>query len=213
MKNAVNIKTFTDMKTLRLLLLISLFTAALTGCDKDDEDDRLLGSDPCPNTTCQNGGTLITSNCSCDCPTGFIGTNCQNQITPTSFTLTRIDVTEWPYLDNNSEYWDADNSAPYPRVEINLGTSPFLHSGHFQNPSAESILSYGSSNDPNNFPRTLNVNTTYDFRVYDNDPLNSDDLMLNSQFKLLDFSNGLPSVVTFFYSSGWEFKLHGTWNF
>ncbi|MGB6034788.1 MAG: hypothetical protein WBG42_00870 [Cryomorphaceae bacterium] len=196
------------MKNLKLSFLVSLMIILFAGCEKDDDDDSPQGC----TIICQNGGTVASSNCSCNCPAGFTGANCQNQNTPTSFTLTRIDVTDWPYFDGNL-YWDSDNSAPDPRVEINLGTSPFLHSGHFENPSAGSILSYGSSNDPDNFPRTLNVNTTYDFRVYDNDPLNSDDLMLNSQFKLLDYSNGLPSVITFFYSSGWEFKLYGTWNF
>lgn len=188
-------------------LVISLFV--ISGCEKDDDDDRLLGHSGGCNISCQNGGSVDFSDCTCDCPSGFSGSSCQNEMVPSTFRLTRIEITQWPFFNQN-DYWDSDLTAPDPRVEINLGTSPFLHTGTILNPPSGATLYYGTANDPTNFPQVLNVNTTYDFRVYDRDG-NQSDLMLNSQFKLADFSSGLPTTLSLSTDSEWSFKFYGDW--
>jgi hypothetical protein len=42
----------------------------LTSCTKDDT---------CPSVSCQNGGTINESDCSCDCPPEYTGTNCETE--------------------------------------------------------------------------------------------------------------------------------------
>ncbi len=49
----------------------------LASCDEDD-DSRFFGS-PC-NITCQNGGSVNSSNCTCNCPAGFTGQFCEEAV-------------------------------------------------------------------------------------------------------------------------------------
>lgn len=65
------------MKTPAITSIISLLisTAVMTGCDPDHDDNP----GPTCTITCLNGGS-VTSNCECDCPAGFTGSDCS---TPT----------------------------------------------------------------------------------------------------------------------------------
>jgi len=58
------------MKKFIILLLIT--PLIFSGCVED----------PCENTICLNGGIEVDNGitCSCDCPSGFEGANCQNVV-------------------------------------------------------------------------------------------------------------------------------------
>lgn len=63
--------------TIHLLCLGTLL--ALSACKKEERQEPSILS--C-TISCQNGGT-VTSDCACDCPPGYSGTNCQIVLGPT----------------------------------------------------------------------------------------------------------------------------------
>ena len=59
-----------QFKFLTLLLAVFSMTALNTSCELFEEDD------PCETVACENGGTCTDG--TCDCPEGYIGTNCES---------------------------------------------------------------------------------------------------------------------------------------
>jgi hypothetical protein len=63
---------------------------------------------PC-NDVCQNQGTFNVPTCSCDCPLGYKGTNCQIKATPLSIVIDTIIVNTFKMTDANGLAWDPLN--------------------------------------------------------------------------------------------------------
>ena len=84
----------TAMKPMHFLSSILLITViSLCSCLKD----------PCEGTSCQNGGVCMDG--SCNCPVGYTGSNCGQQVTPLKMKVTAISVTRFPGL-NDGLSWD-----------------------------------------------------------------------------------------------------------
>ncbi len=191
------------------LLLLGALTAAFSACKPDDDEYATPTSSPC-TISCQNGGT-VTSSCECDCPNGFYGTNCQNQQTPTKFRVSSLKLTNWPVEKSNGDPWDLGIGTavrPDIRVEWNVGTSDYVHTGYYSNCDINQDYTYNQSEW---FPFYLYMGTTYDFRFYDDDGA-TDDLMLNSSMNVGNHDNGLPSTL-YLTSGGFQFQVTGQWYF
>ncbi|MFN0213577.1 MAG: hypothetical protein ACKVT2_04925 [Saprospiraceae bacterium] len=80
------------------VLLMAFFMLSLAQCSKDNQDT------PCPNTTCNNGGT-VTANCECECPCWYSGSTCDNEKTPTRIDIDKIVITKFPPT-NGGAPWD-----------------------------------------------------------------------------------------------------------
>jgi hypothetical protein len=108
-------------------------------------------TDPCSNTTCQNGGTAVASgsSCSCDCADGFEGQNCETRtidklagnysssvdcevgaIMNSNFTITastsfvnRINF-GLSYFNNSCPIYSSDNHIAYATITGNTLTIP-----------------------------------------------------------------------------------------
>lgn len=204
-----NQRSITTMKTAHLLIIgLILFTAI--GCKPEDGDDRVT---PICTTTCQNGGT-ITAACECDCPSGFYGTNCQNQQTPSAFRVNQIVVTSWPATNNQGQIaypWDSNGTGPDIFFRFGLGTTPYVTTGYINNCQPGTALSYTAQNDPSHFPFALGCGTTYDLKIMDEDGT-QDQVMLDSSINVASYGNGLPTTIDL--STGdYTFKLHGVWLF
>jgi hypothetical protein len=59
---------------------------------------------PCANINCLNGGTC--ANGTCNCPTGFTGSNCGTQATPSKMRITKIEVLKFSATDASGAGWD-----------------------------------------------------------------------------------------------------------
>jgi hypothetical protein len=92
---------------MRKLFKISAFvllTLNFLGCSSDSSDD------PCVPITCLNNG-VSNSDCGCDCPQGYSGTNCSLEITPTKIKITKIRIKQFSNLNLDGFLWDGTNRA------------------------------------------------------------------------------------------------------
>ncbi len=87
------------LKSTVLLVII----AAVLSCSSDSSSE-------CIPITCLNGG-LSTADCGCDCPLGYSGENCSNQITPTKIIISKIRVSIFPNTDSGGNAWDLSSGA------------------------------------------------------------------------------------------------------
>jgi len=79
------------MKNLKSIIAICTVAVMIASCEKDDNAPLNSSSTSC-TTTCLNGGT-VNSNCGCDCPAGYTGTNCQTVVPPpVSYTAVNVNV-------------------------------------------------------------------------------------------------------------------------
>lgn len=92
---------------LTALLVVALVNG--TGCKKE-----------C-NTMCQNGGSLVEENCTCNCPGGFTGDLCQTRIMA-SCSLSGS-TTIWNSLDGQSYVNEAENELPAGHFLTGVGLS------------------------------------------------------------------------------------------
>jgi hypothetical protein len=74
-----------------ILFIISL--SLLSSCNKDE----------CSDIKCLNNGTCINGNC--ECPSGYSGIYCGNQIAPKKIKIIKIKITKFPTTDNGAG-WD-----------------------------------------------------------------------------------------------------------
>jgi hypothetical protein len=89
------------MKKLLINTVLVSILLLLTFSSCSSDSDSL-----CTPIPCLNGG-VSNSNCGCDCPQGYTGINCANQIQPTKIKITKIRVTSFPNLKPNGSNWDA----------------------------------------------------------------------------------------------------------
>ena len=64
-------------------------------CQKDD---------PCSNIICLNDG--FCANGICNCKEGYTGSDCSQEKTPSSITITAVTVTKWPATASGGGGWD-----------------------------------------------------------------------------------------------------------
>jgi len=85
------------MKPIKIFSSILFITvASLFSCLKD----------PCDGTSCLHGGYCMDG--SCNCPAGYTGEHCQDQVTPIKMKVQAITVTRFPGL-NDGLPWDAND--------------------------------------------------------------------------------------------------------
>lgn len=186
------------------LLIITACTWAFSSCNPDDDD---VASPSC-NTSCQNGGT-VAANCTCNCPNGFYGANCQNQQIPVRFIVTSIKLTSWPTHPSTGGNWDGGNGRPdiYFRFYYS-STIVQAQTGYVLDCLPNSTYIY---NNPG-FPFLMECGRTYPIEILDEDG-SFDQTMLNSYgIDIADFSSGLNTTIPL-YSGAFAFQLNGYWQF
>jgi len=173
---------------------------AFTGCKKD----------PCESVTCQNGGTC--NNGTCNCAPGFGGTFCDTEITPTTITVTKVVMDQFPPLDNGSDWDGALCGGANPDIYIELwdGSSYIYTSGVISDvvPGTQQTYTLG-------LPITINNPTgLHDLDLSDNDTggCAPDDFMGTLQFVPYQSGQGFPSTIRVYnLSAQIDVTLHVTY--
>lgn len=170
------------------LILLSILTATYFSCSSDD-------SDGCNTIICQNGGTFV--DCACECPQGFTGSDCSNQVIPTSISIDKVTVRLFPSLNGNGAQWD-DGIGNEVRPDL-----------YFQLINSQSTIIYDSpvfyenANVANDHVFNLgnpivitNFSQPYIVSLFDFDTVGQDDNMASDAFFIYEDGNGFPSVIS-----------------
>lgn len=194
------------MKKLLKISAFVLLALNFSGCSSDSSET------PCTPIACLNNG-VSNSDCGCDCPVGYSGTNCGTIVTPSKVIITKVVVKAFPNLNDSGFLWDGTNDADI-YIKFNNGTTDvYDHPTYLSNTTGGTILNYQFTLSPN--LQITNVNSLMFVELWDYDlgdiPANADDFMVSAPF--LPFNgNSFPSVLTVnSLTSQTTFELHLTY--
>ncbi len=154
-------------------------------------------------------GVISACNKDDTCPTGYTGSSCSTQITPSKIIVSKIEVIRFPATDANGAGWDLTSGADiYPEISYN-GSVVYTSSTYYTdaNPNSIYVFDLSPSFDVHN------PLSTYTIRLYDYDNLDADDYMGGITFTPYESSNNFPSVITIDAGGAVAFKLHLTYIF
>lgn len=184
------------MKKIKTVVMLMILSSILTtfSCTKEKDTPQPTPTPAPPTSTC---------------PTGYTGTNCVTQITPSKIRINKITVTRHPALDGGNT-WDLTSNADiYVTLTVSGAPSPFFTSGVYQD--ANSTLDYDFTN---GLPIDLIGPTlTYEIRLFDEDGTSVDDYMGGISFIPYSSTAGFPSIITIDGGGSVAFQLHVTYIF
>lgn len=175
------------------LFKISVFvflTLNFFGCSSDSSQNS------CTPIPCLNNG-VSNSNCGCDCPQGFGGSNCGTILQPSKVIISKIVVKSFSNLNSLGFLWDGTNGADI-YIKINSGTNVIYdHPTVFSNAVGGNNLNYQFVINPN--LQITNVNSPLIVSLWDYDlgdlPPSQDVNMASAAF--IPFNgNSFPSTIT-----------------
>ncbi len=182
------------MSRLAALLFFGILPIIIYSCQKDD-------ADPCAEIICLNGGTC--ANGQCNCPEGYTGSDCSQQVSPDKIRITRIEITRFPATDNGAG-WDL-TSGPDIYPEIFKGSSSIYRSTIFyQNADPSNVYSF----DLNPAVDLDEPRDQYIIRLYDYDDFDADDFMGGIIFTPYSADNGFPTIIDLDAGEAVAFRLH-----
>jgi hypothetical protein len=173
---------------------VLLFGMVILGsCNK--EEDKV----------CLNGGTNNSG--TCECKTGYTGSDCGTEKTPVSMTVTSIKLNKHPN-DDGGFYWDPFSGMPDIFLSINTGTtannSPYtstseeVQDAHTPTYTVNALFEY--------------INENYSIGLWDYDTADPNDYMGGINFKPSDYKSGFPSTINL-KSGSIDMTLNVKWNF
>jgi hypothetical protein len=167
----------------KYLIFLALLCVGISACKKDD---------PCENITCLNGGTC--ANGSCNCPTGYSGSDCSQQVKPTRINIQSITVTDFQPTDSNGAGWDVfDGADAYAVLSLNGNVIASNENSRIEDVT-NSPFSWSSL--PSGFEMD-DVTNQYQLSLYDyDDGLTADDFMGGIIFTPYNSTNGFPEKIT-----------------
>lgn len=186
------------MKKAYALLFVAFSLLTITSCTKKDK---------CETTICRNGGTCYDG--SCTCPTGYTGSDCSTQKTPTQILISKIVVTGFPATTSNGAGWDlTDGPDIFPRFFISntLAWSSTLHYSNCTN-------SYQYEFVPAQNIVITNTLAQCNVSLYDWDGVSADDPMTGRSFYPYSTTGGFPTTLNFTNIDGFKVTLYVSYVF
>jgi hypothetical protein len=180
----------------QFILLMSVCLLALSGCKKD----------ACETSNCQNGG--ICNDGRCDCPQGFYGSDCGQQITPQQIKISKIEVLKFPATDNGGG-WDLTSGPEiYPKI-LKDGTTIWTSSIYYEN--ADPSDTHQFSIDPS--IQITEPKDRYTIALYDYDGTTANDYMGGVTFTPYSSNNKFPSTIRLDAGGEVVFKIYVSYVF
>jgi len=194
----------------KLIKFSTVFILVLffSSCSSDSSDDG------CTPITCLNGG-ISNSNCGCDCPQGFTGSNCSTQMAPAKILISQIKVKNFPNKKPDGiTTWD---SFPLTPSFNNPDIFPFLTLGSislFQGAAFQDVISNGNGTDnftwiPSTPIQIVAINSQFTLVLYDEDAgIPGYEIMGGFNFNLYNSTGGFPTTLVLSNpSSPYRFEL------
>lgn len=178
------------MKKLSIILKLALIVITFLSCSKKDDDSN-KNSDPCAGIVCLNGGTCV--NGECDCPDGYSGPACGDQVTPTKIKITKVVVTRFPATDTGGAGWDL-TSGPDIYILIIKGSTLIWENQSFFIEDANPSLEYSFTPSTNVY--LYNPFDIFSVYLYDYDDFDADDVMGGFYFTPYSSTNNFPNMIT-----------------
>lgn len=176
--------------------LILLTTAACDKCDKPDI---------CEGITCLNGGTCVNGNC--DCPEGFGGSDCGEEIKPLSITVKKVTVKNFPPTDPNGGGWDADTGPDiYVKIERKNDDGTYT-SAYNTEQSKKDNADYKKQYSFSDNSTSLKPDFSYRILLYDSDINNPDQEMDKKSFSAYKVGDKFPNPIVVSAPKGTTFEL------
>jgi hypothetical protein len=186
------------MKISKLYIVI-LGILVTFGCTKE-KDTPAPAPVPAPTSTC---------------PTGYTGTNCATQITPSKIRITKVTVVKFPQFDGGSNWDIADigDSRPELFVQFSRGSSVLFSTGYFQDANYNQSYYWDAINTPTIFPYDILIPTSqHTISAYDYDT-GTNDFIGGFNFTPYSSSGGFPSTLVIQNGGSLEFRLDVTYIF
>jgi hypothetical protein len=166
-----------------------------------DDDDNVT-KDACEYITCLNGGSC--ANGECNCPEGYTGSDCSQQVTPTKIRIKQVDVTSFPATNDKGSGWDLTSAADI-YIKIYKDDTELYNSSTYIK-DAISSYKYEFELSPN--VDLLNPNDQYTIILYDYDSTSGDDYMGGIIFKPYSNTNSFPTTMNLDAGGGITMTLH-----
>ncbi len=162
---------------------ILLFSVGLSSCGKK-----------CTEGSCKNGGVCVDGEC--QCPPGFTGADCGDEITPKTIIPRKVKVTKVARTAASGREYDA---AEYPDVYVLIkeGTKVWVYTSTALNlqpgQTAEFDVDFLETTGPYFYP-----SGEYTVELWDNDQISGgqDELMGTGDFRAWTPGNGFPEWIT-----------------
>lgn len=186
------------MNSIKFFILTPLLIMIFVSCSKEKDP-------PQPKNSSSGGGTST-------CNSGYTGTNCTTQITPSAIRVNKVVVTKFTQYDGGSNWdvLDVGDSRPDLYITLSLGPSILLTSNYFQDVNYFQNYTFNSSG---KFPFDIVVPTSqFTIRAYDYDS-GTDDFMGGVIFTPYYNTNNFPTVITLDAGGSVAFQLHVSYYF
>lgn len=170
------------------LTFLSIVFLAFLGCSSS--------SDSCETIACKNGGVFV--DCECECPQGFKGIDCSEQIEPKSITITKATVKAFPIQQSNGDNWDFDLITPnneLPDVYITIQNSTLVVVYDSPTFFENSLITGGNYLEFISNLKIVNYANPYLVNIYDFDTSGNDDFMASEGFFIYSEFKGFPETI------------------
>ena len=166
-----------------------------------------VAPDECENVICDNGEC---QNGECQCEEGYAGTNCSEQIMPSSFTINQIRINWFPEAIDGT--WDNNNSSAFPDLFFIISTGQDCEGEILR---TETVDNYDRNNLPYYYVMSqpiliTNLQAIYGFCLVDFDSDLDHDLIGGGSDFIYNEFNDFPTEIQFSNASI-NFTIFGTW--